>query len=106
MAGNAQHGTGGENDYLEHAGGFIYAAGRGLAGIDDTDDGTLTWEPRLSEAVSELSFPYWHRGHCWRFGFQNGRYWVDPGSSEGTVTVKLPARDQMDIRCNRRTVVG
>ena len=72
MQGNIQEGTQGGRDYLEHAGGLLLAAGRGLWGIDDTVDGTLVWKPWLAPGATSVCLPYWHRGRCWTFGYDGG----------------------------------
>ena len=33
--------------------------------------------------------PYWHFGHCWRFGYEHGTYWIDPAGGRGTVLFEL-----------------
>ncbi len=85
MQGRAQEGTGGASNYLEHAGGLLWCVGKGLFGVDDTQDGTLTWNPRLPFSIHQASMPYWHMGHCWKFGCTEDSYWIDSGSAPGEV---------------------
>jgi len=93
MDGNIQEGTQGGRDYLEHAGGLLLAGGRGLWGIDDTVDGTLIWRPWLPPGTGSVCLPYWHRGHCWLFGYENNQYWVDPQGGQGNIRFVLDSKD-------------
>jgi len=106
MQGNIQEGTSGGRDYLEHAGGLLLAAGRGLWGIDDTIDGTLVWKPSLPPETRRVLIPYWHRGHLWRFGYENGKYWIDPGTGKGTVRFVLGDRPSVYFISGNRTVLN
>ncbi len=87
MDGNMQAGTNGKGDYLEHAGGLLLAAGRGILGIDDTADGTLVWRPWLPQGTTRVSIPYWRHGRYWTFGYEDDRYWIDPAGGQGTVQI-------------------
>jgi hypothetical protein len=95
MKGNIQEGTSGGRDYLEHAGGLLLATGRGLWGIDDTANGTLAWKPWLPPGVSNVCLPYWHQGHCWLFGYENGQYWIDPQGGKEDVRITINGKDQI-----------
>lgn len=81
MDGTPRGGTGGQGDYLEHAGGFLWCVGMGLMGIGDFD-GTLTWVPRVPAAITETSGFFWHLGHRVRFGCDADSFWLEPGSSK------------------------
>lgn len=87
MQGKPQRGTGGEGDYLEHAGGFLWCVGAGLFGIDDAVDGTLVWTPRLPDTVVKAVVPFWRHGRCWEFGCNAGQYWIDPHGAQETIKV-------------------
>jgi hypothetical protein len=81
MEGRAQKGTSGQGNYLEHAGGLLMCAAKGLFGVDDTFDGTITWNPRIPASIKEASMPFWHLGNCWKFGCTETSYWIDPGKA-------------------------
>jgi len=85
MDGVPRQGTGGQGDYLEHAGGLILATARGVFGIDDTADGVLRWTSRLPARMTGMTCRLWHFGHLWHFGLEGGQYWVDPGGGKGLV---------------------
>ncbi len=76
MDGVPRQGTGGQGDYLEHAGGLILATARGIFGIDDTADGVLQWTPRFPARITGMVSRFWHFGHLWQFGFKGGEYWA------------------------------
>jgi hypothetical protein len=105
MEGNIQAGTAGGRDYLEHAGGLLLAAGRGIWGIDDTDEGQLVWRPFLPPGTTRASVPYWHGGHCWSFGYEDGRWWVDPGQGSGTVRFVRDGRERLITASEKRADV-
>ncbi len=105
MQGNIQPGTQGGRDYLEHAGGLLLAAGRGLWGIDDTADGTLVWKPWLPPSAERVSVPYRHRGSCWTFGYDDGHYWIDPQEGQGTVRFILGDRQETISVSGRRVTL-
>lgn len=81
MEGRAQKGTSGQGNYLEHAGGLLWCTAKGLFGVDDTFDGTITWNPRIPASIKEASMPFWHLGSCWKFGCDAKNYWIDPGKA-------------------------
>ena len=60
---------------------FSWCVAKGLFGLDDTQDGTLTWNPKLPSSIHQASIPYWHLGKCWEFGCDESSYWIDPGSA-------------------------
>ena len=93
------------SDYLEHAGGLLLATGRGLLGIDDTAAGTLVWKPRLPRQAVRVALPYWHLGHCWRFGYNDGAYWIDPAGAHGTVTFQLGEKQKQLTLTGEKLVV-
>jgi hypothetical protein len=106
MEGNMQAGTNGKGDYLEHAGGLLLAAGRGILGIDDTGDGTLVWRPWLPQGTSKVSMPYWRRGRCWTFGYEDGRYWIDPAGGHETVRFVLNGKQRAISLSGKRVSIS
>ncbi len=105
MQGKPRFGTGGANDYLEHAGGLLLATGRGLMGLSDSVDGNLRWEPRLPKNVDRAEYPYWHKGHCWLFGYENGKFWIDPRGGRGTVQVRIGGKAQQKTVDGEKIVI-
>ena len=89
MEGKAQKGTSGQGNYLEHAGGLLWCAAKGLFGVDDTFDGTIAWNPRIPESITEASMPFWHLGNCWKFGCDEKNYWIDPGKAVAKVRFSI-----------------
>ena len=81
------------------------AAGRGIWGIDDTDEGQLVWRPFLPPGTTQAAVPYWHGGHCWSFGYENGRWWVDPGQGSGTVRFVRDGRERVVTASGKRVVL-
>lgn len=92
MQGNPRRGTNGGNNYLEHAGGYLWCTGKGLFGIDDAQDGKLTWTPRFPTEIKTASAPFWHNGVCWEFGCDSESYWIDPHGASGEVHVTMDSR--------------
>ena len=105
MDGVPRQGTGGQGDYLEHAGGLILATARGIFGIDDTADGTLRWTPWFPEQLSGMTAHYWHFGHPWQFGYEKGKFWVDPQGGRGAVTLKLDGKTET-LQVTRRQILA
>jgi hypothetical protein len=105
MQGHIRKGTQGGRDYLEHAGGLLLAAGRGLWGIDDTADGTLVWRPWLPPGADNVCLPCWHMGHCWKFGYENGACWIDPQGGQGRVHFILAGKEQVVDVTGRRVTL-
>ncbi len=89
MQGKPRRGTNGGNNYLEHAGGYLWCVGKGLFGINDAQDGQLYWTPRFPAEIKAASAPFWHNGACWEFGCTQDSYWFDPHGASGEVQVTL-----------------
>jgi hypothetical protein len=99
MEGKAQKGTSGQGNYLEHAGGLLWCIAKGLFGVDDTFDGTITWNSRIPESIKKASMPFWHLGNCWKFGCDEKNYWIDPGQAVEKVRLSIngkPKEFQLD----------
>jgi hypothetical protein len=105
MDGIPRHGTGGQGNYLEHAGGFLWCVGKGLFGIDDFDDGSLVWSPRIPDTVGDASGCHWHMGHAIRYGCTPDAFWLDPGQAQGAVRFTRGSVDTtFDLRGKRITI--
>lgn len=94
MEGNIQRGTNGQGDYLEHAGGLLWCVGKGMFGVDDTQDGTLVWRPRIPAVIRKASTPYWRMGQCWELGCDDDAYWIDPGAAHEEILIVLNGDEQ------------
>jgi hypothetical protein len=105
MDGIMREGTSGGRDYLEHAGGLLLAAGRGIWGIDDTADGSIVWKPFRPPEAKKVSLPFWYKGRRWTFGYEDGGYWIDPDGARETVKVIFQGKAESVQVDGKRVVI-
>lgn len=73
MDGEPSFGTGGQGDYLEHAGGFLWAVATTMFGVDSDDADLLRCRPALPVDGGAARLPLWRHGRLVILHAEGGR---------------------------------